>query len=250
MPNPDYISESLHPLIVPISEVQGMDDNARIHNQRCDTAIRKSLERFKQVKPIVLAADGKTVIAGNGTLSQAQELGWEYIAVSKTELSGADAKAYAIADNRTTDLSVFDGDIVRDTLDNLDSDLKDIAGFDEIELNQAFGPRANPNSQIFAAVQQEAQAQAAGFSNAEEWQQAGAPAALPDPMTPPPPPPDGTEVVPATEPFATLIVTGPRPIIEECRERLGECRDRSGAESLAHALEKIIQFYLENSDAV
>lgn len=96
-------------------------------------SIVASLRRFGQQKPIVI--DSYNVVrAGNGTLEAAIRLGWETIEVVRTNLQGADAVAYAIADNRTTDLSQFDAEILRAQLDALDAELQACAGYDELDL--------------------------------------------------------------------------------------------------------------------
>ena len=78
--------------------------NVRSHDEKNLNAIKASLNRFGQQKPIVVDRLG-TVIAGNGTLVAAKSLGWSSINIVKTELSGPDAVAYAIADNRTAELA-------------------------------------------------------------------------------------------------------------------------------------------------
>ena len=89
---------------VPLSELVMDPSNVRKHSGRNIEAIKGSLAKFGQQKPIVVGSNG-VVVAGNGTLAAARELGWADIAVQRTELQGADATAYAIADNRTADLA-------------------------------------------------------------------------------------------------------------------------------------------------
>jgi ParB-like chromosome segregation protein Spo0J len=91
------------------------------------------LQRFDQQKPIVV--DGKGVIrAGNGTYAAARALGWTHIQIVRSDLAGPDAVAYAIADNRTTDLSAWDKDSLAQQWAALDKELQQIAGFDEAEM--------------------------------------------------------------------------------------------------------------------
>jgi DNA modification methylase len=78
--------------------------NVRAHPQRNLDAMIGSLKRFGQQKPIVVDRDG-IVRAGNGLLRAARLLGWEHVAAYMTELDGAEATAFAIADNRTAELS-------------------------------------------------------------------------------------------------------------------------------------------------
>jgi ParB-like chromosome segregation protein Spo0J len=79
------------------------------------------------------------VLAGNGTLTAAQELGWTKIEITRTELSGVEATAFAIADNRTAELAEWD-DNLADVLQSLASDGYDLSkiGFDQSDLNALF----------------------------------------------------------------------------------------------------------------
>jgi ParB-like chromosome segregation protein Spo0J len=78
--------------------------NVRKHGTRNLAAIKASLQRFGQQKPIVVDAQG-VVRAGNGTLEAARSLGWKRIWITRTALTGSEATAYAIADNRTSELA-------------------------------------------------------------------------------------------------------------------------------------------------
>jgi hypothetical protein len=130
-PHPSYIITALHGHLRKVSELEYMNSNPRVHDGRSVSAIGESLRTFKQTKPVVLASDAKTVIAGNGTLEAARALKWEWIAavVSQMVPGSDEARAYAIADNRTTDLSTFDFDIVGATLKSIDKTLRSASGF-------------------------------------------------------------------------------------------------------------------------
>ncbi|MBL4701792.1 MAG: hypothetical protein JKX85_11110 [Phycisphaeraceae bacterium] len=137
-PKPGYIEASLHGNLMCVADLCSDPQNAREHDARNLESIRKSLEKFGQQKPIVINTDG-FVLAGNGTLTAARMLGWEYLAVAKSRLTGNAAKAYTIADNRTTDLSKWhDGDLA-DQLQALQQDLEfdhTVTGFDDAEIQQ------------------------------------------------------------------------------------------------------------------
>lgn len=75
--------------------------NARKHDTKNLEAIKGSLARFGQQKPIVVGK-GNCVIAGNGTLEAAKALGWDKIDVVRTELEGSEATAFAIACEKTS----------------------------------------------------------------------------------------------------------------------------------------------------
>ena len=110
--------------------------NTRKHSRRNLDAIKASLRRFGQQKPIVVDSRG-TVLAGNGTLAAATELGWSEIQIVRTALAGVDATAFGIADNRTAELAEWDdnlGDVLA-ALKAEDFPLEEI-GFDEADLGK------------------------------------------------------------------------------------------------------------------
>lgn len=113
--------------------------NARKHDQKNLEAIKGSLSKFGMQKPIVVTADN-VVIAGNGTLEAAKALGWEQIDIHRTVLKGAEAMAYALADNKTAELASWDADILRDQVNSLASDGWDVGGFgfdlDDFEIKE------------------------------------------------------------------------------------------------------------------
>jgi ParB-like nuclease domain len=120
---------------VPIGSVRPDPANRRRHGTRNLEAIKGSLLRFGQQKPIVV--DEKNVVrAGNGTFAAAVELGWSEIQVVRTVLSGTEARAYALADNHTTDLSDYEPDLLADDLADLLKEGIDVdaLGFDEDDV--------------------------------------------------------------------------------------------------------------------
>lgn len=94
---------------VPISSLMLDPANARRHPTKNLEALKASLARFGQQKPVVVDARGR-VIAGNGTLTAARALGWSEIRVVRTALEGAEAAAFGVADNRTAELAEWDDD--------------------------------------------------------------------------------------------------------------------------------------------
>lgn len=119
-----------------VAELAADPANARKHNDKNLAAIKASLQRFGQQKPIVVDSSG-IVRAGNGTLAAAQALGWTEIDCVVSDLSGAEATAYAIADNRTAELAEWDDAVLTATLQALEAEDASLlldAGFDEKEL--------------------------------------------------------------------------------------------------------------------
>ena len=110
-------------------------NNARKHGKRSLDGVKSSLSRFGQQKPLLVDGDNK-VLCGNGTLAAARNLGWKEINIIRTALKGVDAVAYALADNKTAELSEWYDDVVWDQLDAIsaDSALFDATGFTENEM--------------------------------------------------------------------------------------------------------------------
>src|SRR5438309_12020077 len=100
---------------LPIASLHLDPANARRHSDRNLDAIMSSLVRFGQQKPIVIDANN-LVRAGNGTLTVAKGLGWTHVDCVRTHLIGVEATAFAIADNRTTELAERDPDILAASL--------------------------------------------------------------------------------------------------------------------------------------
>lgn len=130
---PENIAPDLLGLTVDIATLTPDPRNARKHNDRNLAAVSASLTRFGQTKPIVVDADG-VVLAGNGSLTAAKQLGWKRIAVSRVPLAGADARAYAIADNRTAELAEWDWEELAVQTKELGSDTMLAVGWNEADL--------------------------------------------------------------------------------------------------------------------
>lgn len=117
---------------IPLSTLTLDPQNARKHSERNLDAIKESLLRFGQRKPLVVHR--RVVIAGNGTLEAARSLGWEEIAVAEVpdDWDKETAKAYALADNRTAELAEWDESELAKQLVELEQNDWDIEalGFD------------------------------------------------------------------------------------------------------------------------
>jgi ParB family chromosome partitioning protein len=100
-------------------------NNARRHPTKNLEAIASSLEKFGQRRPLVVWQN--TIIAGNGTMVAAKSIGWREISITRVpdEWAEAEAKAFALADNRTAELADWDPDMLAATLSELDE-----AGFE------------------------------------------------------------------------------------------------------------------------
>ena len=90
--------------------------NARKHSERNINVIASSLESFGQRRPLVIW--GNTVIAGNGTLEAAKGLGWTDVFITRvpSDWTEDQARAYALADNRSSELGDWDSELLASQL--------------------------------------------------------------------------------------------------------------------------------------
>lgn len=132
------VLEALAPLIVPLATLREDPENVRAHPGPSVDAMVASLEAFGQVKPVVRRADG-TVIAGNATLRAARILGWTHLAALTTDLTGDDAAAFAVADNRSAEFATWDRARLAEIISELrqeDAALALSVGFTNDQLDQ------------------------------------------------------------------------------------------------------------------
>lgn len=122
----------LHIEKIPVDHLIPDPNNARKHDEKNISAIKGSLAKFGQQKPIVI--DKKNVVlAGNGTLEGAKSLGWSHIECVRSKLeTNTDKVAYALADNRSSELASWDDEVLGKELHALFEDGFEIEeiGFD------------------------------------------------------------------------------------------------------------------------
>jgi len=138
---PSKPSPELRVELVDVNSILPDPANVRLHPARNLEAVQASLAKFGQQKPIVVD-EGGVVVAGNLTLQAAQALGWQQIAVVRTKLKGAEAVAFAIADNRCVELGTWDEDALAKALSALRDDPsidEMVTGFDADEIDEVLG---------------------------------------------------------------------------------------------------------------
>lgn len=95
--------------------------NARQHSNRQIKQIARSIESFGFNVPVIIDDAGK-IIAGHGRVMAAREMGWQAVPVIQlAHLSPAQARAFAIADNRLTENSSWDENLLGESLRELAS---------------------------------------------------------------------------------------------------------------------------------
>jgi ParB family chromosome partitioning protein len=140
-------SPELATCLVPIGTLRKDPKNARAHDEASHIAIADSYRAFGQRKTIVTTADG-VVVAGNGQLEAARRLGWTHIAVASTAgMTDDQVRAYALADNRTSELSAWEPEALAVEIRALADHNYDVSGlgWSAAEL-QAIDPIIQPTT--------------------------------------------------------------------------------------------------------
>ena len=128
-----------------LSDLKLDPENAREHDDRNLSAIGDSVEQFEQQKPVVIDADG-IVRAGNGLCLELMRRGQKDVWGVRMPLRGAQAKAYALADNRTAELSRWNFEQVQNTLNELAAEGVDYTklGWADYELEPIMAAQWKP----------------------------------------------------------------------------------------------------------
>jgi hypothetical protein len=125
--------------------LQSDHKNARRRTDRSSELIKESLQRYGAARSIVIDEDNR-ILAGNGTIEGAKAAGIskvriietegdEIVAVRRTGLTEEQKIGLALADNRTSDLSDWDGLMLQQL-----SEMHDIAPwFEPEDLNALVG---------------------------------------------------------------------------------------------------------------
>jgi 16S rRNA G966 N2-methylase RsmD len=109
--------------VTSIKDLKSDHKNARRRTDRSASLIAESLKRYGAARSIVIDEDGR-ILAGNGTVEGAKKAGInnvriieaegdELIAVRRTGLSEDEKVGLALADNRSSDLSEWDNEMLR-----------------------------------------------------------------------------------------------------------------------------------------
>lgn len=145
------IAADLQALAVPIGQMNAAPNNARRHVLEKDIPVlMASYQTYGQLKPIVAKrlyqGVENAVIAGNGQLLAAQQLGWTHIAVTwlPDDMPDEQAQDYALVDNRSAELSEWD-------LEALALQLRDVKARGGDAALEALGWRANEAAPLLAA---------------------------------------------------------------------------------------------------
>jgi ParB-like chromosome segregation protein Spo0J len=138
-----YIVPSLRGLAIPINSLKPDKGNVRIHSDRNRLAVRESISKFGQMRPIV--AYKNTVMAGNCTWEEMKGLGYKHVAAVRIDhLTPAEMVAFGIVDNKSAELAGNDFKKLADTFRNMDDELLLFTGFAPYEIQPLLAAEWKP----------------------------------------------------------------------------------------------------------
>ncbi len=118
LPDLTHIAAGLRDLATPIEHLHPDPANARTHNEKSIAAIADSMAAFGQDQPVIVQKEGSIIRKGNGRLAAARlllergDLRWKYLAALFVDESDLTATRRAIADNRSSELSSWEPNIL------------------------------------------------------------------------------------------------------------------------------------------
>ena len=117
-----------------IDEISNHERNPKQHPDKQIRLLEESIKRFGWTNPVILDKDGR-ILAGHARVKAAIAAGNDTVPCIRTKLTGAEADAYLIADNRLSDLAPYDRDILAELLSDLPKDLAELTGFDSSDID-------------------------------------------------------------------------------------------------------------------
>jgi hypothetical protein len=132
-------SERIEVIYRSIGELKSDPGNPRVHGARQVRQLARSIETFGFNVPVLIDSSGN-VVAGHGRIEAAKLLGLKEVpTICLEHLTAAQARAFMIADNRLTEISVWDDRLLAEqfrTLSVLDLDFSlEVTGFDMGEID-------------------------------------------------------------------------------------------------------------------
>ena len=121
-------------------DISSHEKNPKIHPKSQLSFLEESIEKFGWTNPIILDNDNR-ILAGHARLKVAILKNIEKVPVIKTDLSGKEADAYLIADNRLSDIAPWDRDILAELLITIDPDLVGSIGFTAEQIDDIINCR-------------------------------------------------------------------------------------------------------------
>lgn len=129
---------------IDIEDVELWERNPRI-NAHVVEQLALSIAEFGFLNPLIVQRSSGKIIAGNTRYKAATKLKLLKVPVIYADLTDEKAKAFAIADNKLGELAMWDDDLLKELLMEINEDDLDIKllGFDNFELDSILNDTLN-----------------------------------------------------------------------------------------------------------
>ena len=123
--------ENLKIEYLPVDALKPYSKNARKHSEKDIQAIVNSIEEFGFSDPIGIWSDKNIIVEGHGWLMAAKRLGMETVPCIRLDhLTDEQRKAYALAHNKTAELSKWFDELLQSELADIEDIDMELFGFD------------------------------------------------------------------------------------------------------------------------
>lgn len=135
---------------LPVDLLKPYERNARIHNPEDVDAICESIKEFGFDDPIGIWSDRNVIVEGHGRLMAAKKLGMtEVPCIRLDHLTDEQRRAYALAHNRTAELSEWDNAMKQlEVMSITDIDMSKLGFVDDLEDEEDDGTNQSPEKSI------------------------------------------------------------------------------------------------------
>jgi len=116
---------------LPVDSLKPYSKNARKHSEKDINAIQNSIEEFGFSDPIGIWSDKNIIVEGHGRLLAAKRLGMDSVPCIRLDhLTDEQRKAYALAHNKTAELSKWFDELLQSELTDIENIDMELFGFD------------------------------------------------------------------------------------------------------------------------
>ena len=134
--------ENLKIEYLPVDSLKPYSKNARKHSEKDIQAICNSIEEFGFSDPIGIWSDKNIIVEGHGRLLAAKRLGMDSVPCIRLDhLTDEQRKAYALAHNKTAELSKWFDELLQSELMDIENIDMELFGFDLDEFTESEAER-------------------------------------------------------------------------------------------------------------
>lgn len=123
---------------IPLDELKPYEKNARLHTETDLATIENSIREFGMIDPIGIWSDKNVIVEGHGRLMALKKLGHEKAPCIRLDhLTDEQRRAYALAHNKTAEMSKWDFEMLDSEIAELDLDMTEFGFLDPDDIDWA-----------------------------------------------------------------------------------------------------------------